>query len=121
MIKSNAGNAEVSLNVDLGKVRPADVQNQHHRSHDGPSRQRCRLRRAQARTASKADEALEIIEDDGEPAAEVSRAKESETVVVQTEPETLKDGFCSDKPLKMRLLLVPLKKRVMRCGLIRSW
>ena len=40
---------------------------------------------------------MEIIEDDAEPAAEASRAKESETVFVQTEPEPLKDECCSDE------------------------
>ena len=40
---------------------------------------------------------MEIIEDDAEPAAEASRAKESETVFVQTEPEALQDEFCSNE------------------------
>ena len=40
VIKSNAGKAEVSLNVELGLVPPPPALHQYHRSRDGPSRQR---------------------------------------------------------------------------------
>ena len=70
VIKSNAGKAEVSLNVELGQVLPPHV---------GPSRQCRKLRRAEARAAaSKPEEALVIIDDEAQPAAEASRATENE-------------------------------------------
>ena len=56
LIKSNAGNAEVSLSVELGEIPPQPDQLHRHRSRDGPSQQRRRLRRAAARTASNAEE-----------------------------------------------------------------
>ena len=93
VLKSNAGNAEVSLNVDLGQVPPPPAQPVHHRSRDGPSRQRRRLRRAQAR-ANEAEEVTEVIDAQVQTAEE---AEDSETDLVQIEPETLKDEFCSDK------------------------
>ena len=73
VLKSNAGNADVSLNVDLGQVPPQPTQHVHHQSRDGPSRQRRRLRRAQAR----ATEAEEVSDAQVETAAQ---AKDSETV-----------------------------------------
>ena len=103
MIKSNAGKAEVSLNVELGLVPPPPARHQDHRSRDGPSRQRRRLRRAQARSdAAQAEEAEEVIDDQVQTAAE---AKESETDLVQTEPETLKDEFCPDDTFKKQAAL----------------
>ena len=60
VLKSNAGNAEVSLNVDLGKFPPQPAQHVHQQSRDGPSRQRRRLRRAQAR-ATEAEEVTEVL------------------------------------------------------------
>ena len=98
VLKSNAGNAEVSLNVDLGQVPPPPAQPVHHRSRDGPSRQRRRLRRAQAR----ATEAEEVSDAQVETAAQ---AEDSETDLVQTEPETLKDEFCSDKTFEKQALI----------------
>jgi hypothetical protein len=58
VIKSNSGKAEVILNVDLCQASPSPPQCLHHRSCDGASRQRCQVRRAQARTA-KSEEAQE--------------------------------------------------------------
>jgi hypothetical protein len=101
VLKSNAGNAEVSLNVDLGQVPPQPTQHVHHQSRDGPSRQRRRLRRAQAR-ATEAEEVTEVSDAQVETAAQ---AKDSETDLVQTEPETLKDEFCSDKTFEKQALI----------------
>ena len=98
VLKSNAGNAEVSLNVDLGQFTPPPTQHVQHRSRDGPSRQRRRLRRAQAR----ATEAEEVSDAQVETAAQ---AEDSETDLVQTEPETLKDEFCSDKTFEKQALI----------------
>ena len=98
VLKSNAGNADVSLNVDLGQVPPQPTQHVHHQSRDGPSRQRRRLRRAQAR----ATEAEEVSDAQVETAAQ---AEDSETDLVQTEPETLKDEFCSDKTFEKQALI----------------
>jgi hypothetical protein len=64
VMKSNAAKAEVGLNIDLCHVTPLPVQHQEHWSHDGPSRQRRRLRRAQERADSKAGEASEVIDDE---------------------------------------------------------
>ena len=104
VIKSNAGKAEVSLNVELGLVVPPPPA--HHLDHwscNEPSRQRRRLRRAQASSdAAQAEEAVEVIDDQVQTAAE---AKESETDLVQTEPETLKDEFCSDKTFEKQALI----------------
>ena len=55
------------------------------------------LRRAQARKASKAEEALEIVKEEAETAAQASRAKEIEIFSVQTEPVTLRDELWSDE------------------------
>ena len=101
VLKSNAGNADVSLNVDLGQVPPPPAQHVHHRSRDGPSRQRRRLRRAQAR-ATEAEEVTEVSDAQVETAAQ---AEDSETDLVQTEPETLKDEFCSDKTFEKQALI----------------
>ena len=104
VIKSNAGKAEVSLNVELGQVLPPHVQHQHHRSRDGPSRQRRKLRRAEARAAaSKPEEALVIIDDEAQPAAEASRVIEKENDFVQTASETLKDEFCPDETFQKQV------------------
>ena len=104
VIKSNAGKAEVSLNVELGQVLPPHVQHQHQRSRDGPSRQRRKLRRAEARAAvSKSEEALVRIDDEAQPAAHTTRASEKETDFVQTESETLKDEFCLDKTFQKQV------------------
>ena len=101
VLKSNAGNADVSLNVDLGQVPPQPTQHVHHQSRDGPSRQRRRLRRAQAR-ATEAEEVTEVSDAQVETAAQ---AEDSETDLVQTEPETLKDEFCSDKTFEKQALI----------------
>ena len=101
VLKSNAGNAEVSLNVDLGQVPPPPAQHVHHPSRDGPSRQRRRLRRAQAR-ATVAEEVTEVSDAQVETAAQ---AEDIETDLVQTEPETLKDEFCSDKTFEKQALI----------------
>ena len=103
VIKSNAGKAEVSLNVELGLVPPPPAHHQDHRSLDGPSRQRRRLSRAQAR--SGAAQAEEVIDVQVQTAAE---AKESEKDLVQTEPETLKDEFCLDDTFEKQAVLLPL-------------
>ena len=80
VLKSNAGSAEVSLNVDLAQVPPPPAQHIHHRSRDGPSRQRHRLRRAPARTTSKAEEATEVSDAQVETAVQ---AEDSETYLVK--------------------------------------
>ena len=59
LIKSNSGNAEVSLSVELGEIPPPPDQQHCHRSHNGPSGQRRHLRRAAAKAASNAGEATE--------------------------------------------------------------
>ena len=56
-----------------------------------------RRAQAQARKAYKAEEALEIVEEEAETAPQASGAKENEIVPVQTEHETLRDEFCSDE------------------------
>jgi hypothetical protein len=111
VIKSNAGKAEVSLNVELGQVLPPHVQHQHQRSRDGPSRQRRKLRRAEARAAvSKSEEALVRIDDEAQPAAHTTRASEKETDFVQTESETLKDEFCPDETFQKQVACTPEKE-----------
>ena len=102
VLKSNAGNAEVSLNVDLGQVPPLPAQHVHQRSRDGPSRQRRRLRRAQARAEAEAEEATEVSDAEVETAA---KAKDSEIDLVQTEPKTLQDEFCSDRTFEDQALI----------------
>jgi hypothetical protein len=97
VMKSNAGKAEVSLNVDLGHVPPLPVQHQEHRSRDGPSRQRRRLRRAQACTDSKAEEASEVIDDESIAAVQAMSAKDNVIGIDHTEPKVLEDEFCSDE------------------------
>ena len=63
LIKSNSGNAEVSLSVELGEIPPPPDQQHCHRSRNGPSRQRRRLRRAAEKAASNAEEAKEAVEE----------------------------------------------------------
>ena len=95
VIKSNAGKAEVSLNVVLGDVTPPP--DQHLRqSRNGPSRQRRRCRRAEARKASNAEEAKKASDDvvNTDEVIEVDNGQEKDTSPVVH--ETLKDEFCSD-------------------------
>ena len=99
VMKCDAGKAEVCLNVHLGHVPPPPVQVRQQRSCNGPSRQRRRLRRAAARTTSVAEEVTEANEDETE-AAEAINAKDNESNIVQPDPETLKDEFCSDDTLE---------------------
>ena len=81
-------------------VPPPPAHHLDHWSCNEPSRQRRRLRRAQAR--SDAAPAEEVIDNQVQTAAE---AKENETDLVQTEPETLKDEFCSDKTFEKQALI----------------
>ena len=110
IIKSNAGNAEVILNVDRGQVPPPHVQHQHHSSRDRPSRKRHRLRRTEAHISSKAEEASQIVEE-AKTAAQASRAKENEIVSVQIEHETLRDEFCSDETFENKAACTSEKER----------
>ena len=47
--------------------------------------------------------ALVIINDEAQPAAEASRAKEKENDFVQTATETLKDEFCPDETFQKQV------------------
>ena len=99
VIKSNAGKAEVSLNVVLGDVPPPP--DQHLRqSRNGPSRQRRQCRRAEARKASNAEEAKKASDDvvNTDEVIEVDNCQEKDTSPVVH--ETLKDEFCSDEPFE---------------------
>ena len=57
VIKSNAGKAEVSLDVVLGDVPPPPNQQHLHQSRNGPSRQRRQIQRAEERKAANAEKA----------------------------------------------------------------
>ena len=117
VIKSTAGKAEVSLNVELGDV-PPHLPGQHQQSRDGPSRQRRRLRRAEtrkaymtedvietateevnaekARTASNTEEVIKTIveEIDAEKATKVLQDSVSQNDAINH--NSLKDEFCPD-------------------------
>ena len=110
-IKSLAGKAHVSLNVELDD-NPADLdQHQHGKlrngSRNGPARQRRRLRRAAAPQAEKAEEA--VTEEEAENATVDKESTEISSVAVkaivnQTTSATtdnvmgdLVDEFCSEE------------------------
>ena len=96
LIKSNAGKAEVSLNVELGEVPPPPDQQHCRKSRNGPSRQRRRLRRAAARTASNAEEAKEASDEELNTEEVIAIINDNESNISPIEQETLKDEFCSD-------------------------
>ena len=89
ILKSNAGKAEVNLNVEVGHVHPPS--GQHQKSRSGPSRQRRRLRRAAQRTLSETEKVEEL---NAEEAIESAKNNESESDV--TDREVLQDELCSD-------------------------
>ena len=97
-IKSEAGKAQVNLSVELGDVFPPPFQNHHHGSRNGPARQRRRLRRATAHEASNAAKAAEATNEQAiaEKATTIDNNDLIETTS-RSEPETLKDEFCSDE------------------------
>ena len=105
VIKSNAGKAEVSLNVELGHVPPPSGQNQKYPN--GPSRQRRRLRRAASRVASKTEEVMEVVDEE----VNAVEAIESKDV---TEREALKDEFCSDNTVEEKADLLILQMKVLK-------
>ena len=96
VIKSNAGKAEVSLNVVLGDVPPPPDQQDLQQSRNGPSRQRRRIRRAEARKASNAEEVKKANDDKSSTGEvmEIAIVKEKDTSPVTH--KTLEDEFCSD-------------------------
>ena len=65
-------------------------------SRNGPSRQRRRLRRAAARTASNAEEAKEATNEEMNTEEVTEITSEKERNIPPTEHEALKDEFCSD-------------------------
>ena len=89
ILKSNAGKAEVNLNVEVGHVHPPSGQYQ--KSRNEPSRQRRRLRRAAQRTSSETEKVEEV---NAEEAIESAKNIENESVV--TDREVLQDELCSD-------------------------
>jgi hypothetical protein len=95
VIKSNAGKAEVSLNVVLGDVPPPPDQQHLQQSRNGPSRQRRRIRRTEARKA-EADEAKKAGDDKSntEEVIKIDTVQEKDTSPVIN--KTLEDEFCSD-------------------------
>ena len=96
VIKSNAGKAEVSLNVVLGDVPPPPNQQHLRQSRNGPSRQRRRVRRAEERKAANAEEVQKASGDKAstDEVIEIVTPKEKDTTPVTQ--ETLEDEFCSD-------------------------
>ena len=109
VIKSNAGKAEVNLNVELEDVspHPANQHQHHHGPRNGPSRERRRLRRAAAAAAAQAAaqgaENVESIVEEVTTAMVVAEAAEVINPVKDTtvEPETLKDEFCSNQSFEI--------------------
>ena len=63
VIKSNAGKAEVNLNVELEDVSRHPV-SPHQQPWNGPSRERRRLRRAAAQAAAQGAENVESIDEE---------------------------------------------------------
>ena len=96
LIKSNAGKAEVNLSVELGEILPPPDQQHCHWFRNGPSRQRRRLRRAAARTASNAEEAKEATNEEMNTEEVTEITSEKERNIPPTQHEALKDEFCSD-------------------------
>ena len=99
VLKSNAGKAEINLNVELGDVLP---QHGHGLDHNGSSRQRRKLRRAAEREAARAEEdAEEIVSEitiQKNIAEEASiPVKEASEEVTKNKQDTLRDEFCPDK------------------------
>jgi hypothetical protein len=106
VLKSDNGKAEVSLNVELGEVPPPPVHHRCQRNRDGPSRQRRRERRA---AASKAENALKVVDINQSRAAEaISVDKETEN---KKEHDILEDEFCSDDSFKEKCSC-PLEEEV---------
>ena len=96
LIKSNAGKAEVNLRVELDEIPPPPDQQHCQWSRNGPSRQRRRLRRAAARTASNAEEAKEATNEEMNTEEVTEITNEKERNIPPTQHETPKDEFCSD-------------------------
>ena len=92
VIKSNNGEAAISLNVEVGKVTPPPACDGHPANRVGPSRLRRRQRRAAEREASKAENAVDASEDQAK-AVEATHLEKNK----RSEQETLKDEFCSDE------------------------
>ena len=89
-IKSNDGNAEVNLYVELDSVhlKPAQEYYHYHRgSQNGPARQRRRLRREKARGELDAENV-------SKPNEEVVAEEAANDI---SDPKTLKDEICSDE------------------------
>jgi hypothetical protein len=115
-IKSIAGKAHVSLNVELDD-NPADLdQHQHgngNGSRNGPARQRRRLRRAAARQAEKATDA--VNEEEAENATVEKENTENSSVAVKAivdQPTStttdnvmgdLVDEFCSEEEYRKEI------------------
>ena len=96
VIKSNAGKAEVSLNVVLGDVPPPPDQQDLQQSRNGPSRQRRRIRRAEARKASNAEEVKKANDDKSSTGEVIEIAIDKEKNTSPVTHETLEDEVCSD-------------------------